>query len=112
MNSPAPSFLIGSSSLLQVTRTCIKAWMSFEFNQIRPLTTELPTLERLKTMYNVVNTLAPSVLIGSPSFLQLTRTTIKFRMSLKIGQMQTWTAELPALERPKNLHRLTMGEML
>ena len=30
-----------------------------------------------KSMYNVVNTLAPSFLIGSSSFLQVTRTTIK-----------------------------------
>ena len=30
----APSFLIESSSFLQVTRTCIKAWMSSNFGQI------------------------------------------------------------------------------
>ena len=30
-----------------------------------------------KMMYNVVNTLAPSFLIGSSSFLQVRRTTIK-----------------------------------
>ena len=35
-------------SFLQETRTCIKAWMSSNSNQIRPLTTELPALERLK----------------------------------------------------------------
>ena len=28
MNTLAPSFLIGSSSFLQVTRTCMKAWVS------------------------------------------------------------------------------------
>ena len=28
MNTLAPSFLIGSSSFLQVLRTCLKAWMS------------------------------------------------------------------------------------
>ena len=33
---------------LQETRTCRKAWMSSNSNQIRPLTTELPALERLK----------------------------------------------------------------
>ena len=31
MNTLAPSFLIGSSSFLQVSRTCIKAWMSSNF---------------------------------------------------------------------------------
>ena len=35
-------------SFLQKTRKCIKAWMSSISNQIRPLTTELPALERLK----------------------------------------------------------------
>ena len=56
-------------------------------------------------IYNVVNTIAPlSVYFcGSSSFLQLTRTANKSRMSLKFGQIQPWTAELTALERLKNL---------
>ena len=29
----APSFLIGSSSFLQVSRTCVKAWMSSNFGK-------------------------------------------------------------------------------
>ena len=36
-----PSFLIGSSSFLQVSRTCMKAWMSLNFSkfatELRPL---------------------------------------------------------------------------
>ena len=44
----APSFLIGSSSFVQVMRTCIKAWMSSNSGQMPPLTTELAPLERLK----------------------------------------------------------------
>ena len=48
MNTLAPSFLIGSTSFLQVTRTCIKAWMSSNFGQIPPLTPELSALARLK----------------------------------------------------------------
>ena len=40
--------LIGTSSYLQETRACIKAWMSSNSNQIRPLPSELPVLERLK----------------------------------------------------------------
>ena len=42
-----------------------------------PITTELAALERLKIMYNVVSTLAPSFLIGSSSFLQVAWTAIK-----------------------------------
>ena len=41
-------FLIGSFSYLQVMRTYIKAYMSLNFRQITPLTTELAALERLK----------------------------------------------------------------
>ena len=41
MNTLAPSFLIGSPSFLQVTRTCMKAWMSSNFGkfatELRPL---------------------------------------------------------------------------
>ena len=44
----APSFLIGSSSFLQVTRTTIKAWMSLNIGRIPPLTSELAALEHLK----------------------------------------------------------------
>ena len=75
--------------------------MSLNFKQIGPLTRELPALE--KTMYNVVNTLAPLFLIVSTSFLQVTRTTIKSLMSLNFGQIQPWTVELATLDRLKNI---------
>ena len=61
---------------------------------------------------NVVNTLAPSFLIGSSSFLQVTRTVITSRTSSKFGQIGLRTAELAALERLENPHRLIMGEIL
>ena len=64
MSTLVTSFLIGSSSFLQVTRTCLKVWM--KFGQIPPLPTELATLERLKNqciMWPV--TVVSSVLIGS-----------------------------------------------
>ena len=48
MNTLAPSFLIGSSSFLQVSRTCMKAWTSSNFNLIPPPTPELSALARLK----------------------------------------------------------------
>ena len=67
MNTPARSFLIGSSSFLQVTRICFEAWICSNFGKITQQTTELAALEHLKLMYNVVNTLVPS-LIGSSSF--------------------------------------------
>ena len=44
MNTPVPSFFIGSSSFLQVTRT----WMSLNFGQIPQLTAELAALVDLK----------------------------------------------------------------
>ena len=40
MNTLAPSFLNQSSSFLQVTRTCMKAWMSSNFGQIPTPTPE------------------------------------------------------------------------
>ena len=52
-----------------------------------------------KLLYNVVTTLAPSFLIGSSSYLQVTRTSITSRTSLKFGQIGSRTAELAALER-------------
>ena len=41
-------FLMGFFSYLQVMMTYIRAWMSLKFGQIRPLTTELAALKRLK----------------------------------------------------------------
>ena len=60
-----------------------------------------------KAMYNVVNTLAPSFLIGSSSFLQVTRTTVKNWISSKFGQIQPCTAELAALDHLKKNLLLT-----
>ena len=48
MSTLAPSFLIGSSSYLQVTGTFIISWTSSKFGQIGPRTAELAALERLK----------------------------------------------------------------
>ena len=44
----APSFLIGSSSYLQVRRTSIISWTGSKFGQIGPRTAELAALERLE----------------------------------------------------------------
>ena len=48
MNTLGPSFLIGSSSYLQVTRTIIISRTISNFDQIRPRTGELAALERLE----------------------------------------------------------------
>ena len=50
-----------------------------------------------------MNTLAPTYLIGSSSFLQVIRTVIRSRMSSKFGKICPWTAELAALERLKKI---------
>ena len=53
-------------------------------------------------VFCIVVTLAPSILIGSSSFLEVTRITITFWMSSNLSQIQPWTAELAALECLKN----------
>ena len=104
----APSFLIGSSSYLQVTRTFITSRTSSKFDQIGPRTAELAALERPEESpwtyngINLVNTLAPSFLNQSSSFLQITRTCMKAWMSSNFGQITTPTPELSALARLKN----------
>ena len=49
-------------------------------------------------MYNVVSTLAPSFLIGSYSFLHVTRTAIKAWMGSKFSKIKYEPMELAALE--------------
>ena len=46
-----------------------------------------------KSMYNVVNTLAPAFLIGSSLFFQVRRTTIISRTSSNFSQIRPMTAE-------------------
>ena len=55
-----------------------------------------------------MNPIAPSFLIGSSSFWK----TIRLQMSSKGGNIQPETAELAALKRLENPHRLIMGKML
>ena len=49
-----------------------------------------------------MTTLIPSFMDGSSSFLQITRPTIKARISLNLGKIPSLTSELAALERQKN----------
>ena len=48
MTTLAPSFLIGSSLFLQVTRITIKSRMGSKFSKIGPGTYELAALEHLE----------------------------------------------------------------
>ena len=104
----APSFLIGSSSFLQATRTPIKSRMGLKFGSIQRRTYELAALERLEKSpwtYNgrkVVTTLVPEFSNGSSSFLQVTRSAIKAWMGMNLGKIPSLTSELSALERVKN----------
>ena len=55
MNTLAPSFLIGSSSFLQVSRTCMKAWMSSNFGIFA--TELLPLIDvRIEFLFNIFKT--------------------------------------------------------
>ena len=87
MAALASSFLIESSSFVQVMRTCINACMSLYFCPIPPLITELFALENLKMIYSLVVILVPSFLFESSSFLKVTRRSIKSRKSLNFGQI-------------------------
>ena len=107
MTAIAPSFLIGSSLFLHVTRTTLKSSMCSKFGRIRPRTCEVAALEHLeKSPYtcnggNVVTTLVPSFCDGSSSFLEATIPTIKDWMSLTLIPLDPIT-ELAALEGRKN----------
>ena len=102
MATLAPLFFIGSSSFLQVTRTTI-CRMGSNFSQIRPLTVELAALECLKkSLFCVVATLAPSILIGSSSYSEVRRMAIRSRIGSNFSQIRPLTAELAALDCVKN----------
>ena len=75
-----------------------KAVLGFGLDRIRTLVFMATDISHRDIMgENVVNTLAPSFLIGSSSYLQVTRTSITSRTSSKFGQIGLRTAELAAL---------------
>ena len=59
MTTLAPSFMIGTSSLLQVyaTWTYIKSRISSIFTQIEPLTAEVDALDQLKFFFPYLSTI-------------------------------------------------------
>ena len=103
----ATSFLIGSSSYLQVKRTSIKSQVKFWSRSAHslwsysPLSDEILPLERRNIFpltyngENVVRRVAPSLLIESSSNLQVTRTAIKSWMSLNSGQFRVTCPWVP-----------------
>ena len=76
---------------------------SFDEFEFRPDTTTntrvIYLCPSINLMYNIVHTLAHLFLIGSSSFLQERRTTIKIWTGSKFDQIGPWTAKLAALER-------------
>ena len=78
----------------------MKAWMNSNLGPDTHTNTRVicPCASE-KLLYNVVATLAPSFLIGSFSYLQVTRTSITSQTRSKFGQIGPRTAELAALER-------------
>ena len=87
--------------------------MGAKFGKMGPGTEELAALERLrKSMDYLVTTLVPLFLIGSSSFLQITRTTIKSQMGSTFCQIRPLAAEFASHERQENFHRFIMEEML
>ena len=104
----SPLLLIRSFSNLQVMRTCIISWMSSNFGQIGPPTTELAALSVGKNSHRLIMGKTKSLrflgcfLIGSFSYLQVMRTYINAYMSWNFGQIPPLTTELAALERLKN----------
>ena len=59
-----------------------------------------------------MTTLAPSLLIGSYLFLQVTSTTITSWLGSKFGMIGPGTYELAALEHLENPHRIIIKEIL
>ena len=76
---------------------CLQLWQTICRKSL--LVRTRPTCPKIDN--NVMNTLAPSFLIGSSLFLQVARTTIKLPTSSKFGQIGLRATELAAIERLK-----------
>ena len=102
--------LIRSFSYLQVMRTYIKAYMSLNFAQIPPLTTELAALERLKNRCHHVI----SVDID-PIFFKLAGNkdmhNIMNEFEFRPDRTTDYGVSCPRASK-KYPHRLIMGEMM
>ena len=77
----------------------MKAWMSSNLPDTTTDSGVICPWASEKLIYDVVNTLMLSFLIGCSSFLQVTRTIIKSRTKSKFGKIELRTAEIDAVER-------------
>ena len=79
VNTLVPSFLIGSSSFLQVTRTTVKSWISSKLVQIQPCTEVLSALDGLKKSFtflrSIQSILMPCWLLWATCFLAIAKST-------------------------------------
>ena len=99
MNTLAPSFFESIILILAGNEDMHESLDEFKFRLDSTTNSRvICSWASKKMMYNVVNTLASSFLIGFSSFLQVTRTTITSRTSSKFGQIRPRTAELAVLE--------------
>ena len=108
MNTLAPSFLIGFSSFLQVTRTYMKAWTSSNFNLIPPPTPELSALARLKNCCE-----HSSAYIFDRIFFIFSGNEDNHQVwtEIKFGQIRSRDAELQPLINVRNLFLLNILRM-
>ena len=77
-------FLIRLFLYLQVTRTCIRSWMSTNFGQIGPLTMELAAFERLKISRRLIMgkwSLQASSYISNRIFVRLAGNQVRHKIS-------------------------------
>ena len=104
MTTLATSFWIESSSVLQVTRTCMKAWMSSNFGLIPLPTAELSAIEHPEN-WNKCCEHSMAFIFDRMFFILAGNKdkAIKSRMSSKINQSQLWTAELAVSVRLKKI---------
>ena len=82
-NQPlAPSFLIGSSSYLEITRTSIIFQTCSNFSQILPRTAELAALERLKKIPWTYNLGTPTMIFPQNPLvtIKIQKEDLKFRI--------------------------------
>ena len=88
-------FLIGSFSYLQVMITYMRALVSLKFGQIHPLVSMVT--DRVMMGKNGVSTFSRLFFIHSFSYLQVTMTCMRARLSSNFSMIGPLTAELAAL---------------
>ena len=98
VNTPALSFLIRSSSFLQVTRTIIRSRMSSKFSKIRPWTASCLPLSVWKMAVKCCEHTSAYIFDWIFFILSCNKDSHEI---LDEFDIRPWTAELAALERLK-----------